>query len=180
MSAGVALSRWYSSAGSAKRAVSSVRRAWKVSEMYFRKIRPSTRCLYSAASMLARSLSAVAQRVFLMSSIMGGDGRDRTHVDHRLAHAAHWAAGQVPEPSGDAARAKQHRFHVSRVGHHGEDDVGPLGHVTGIHARRGRAFGDGHRQAAAGVHEHLVTGGYQVAGHRRTHDAQADETDLAG
>jgi len=29
---------------------------------------PSTMCLYSASSMLARSLSAVAQSVFLMSS----------------------------------------------------------------------------------------------------------------
>ena len=29
--------------------------------MYLRKIRPSTTCLYSAASMLLRSLSAVAQ-----------------------------------------------------------------------------------------------------------------------
>ncbi len=38
--------------------------------MYLTKMRPSIRCLYSAASMLARSLSAVAQSVFLMSSSM--------------------------------------------------------------------------------------------------------------
>ena len=31
----------------------------KVSEKYFRKMRPSTRCLYSAAYTLARSLSAI-------------------------------------------------------------------------------------------------------------------------
>ena len=37
------------------------RRVWKVSEMYLRKIRPRTTCLYSAASMLFRSLSAVSQ-----------------------------------------------------------------------------------------------------------------------
>ncbi|KRD56012.1 hypothetical protein ASE52_07370 [Acidovorax sp. Root275] len=36
----------------------------------FAKMRPSTSCLYSAASMLARSLSAVAQRVFLISPSM--------------------------------------------------------------------------------------------------------------
>ena len=36
----------------------------KPSEMYFRKISPSTTCLYSAASMLLRSLSAASQSVF--------------------------------------------------------------------------------------------------------------------
>src|SRR5882724_2739401 len=35
--------------------------ASKASEMYLRKIRPRTTCLYSAASMLLRSLSAVSQ-----------------------------------------------------------------------------------------------------------------------
>ena len=35
----------------------------KVSEMYLRKMRPRTTCLYSAASMLLRSLSAVSQSV---------------------------------------------------------------------------------------------------------------------
>src|SRR5437899_1260795 len=35
----------------------------KASEMYFRKIRPRMTCLYSAASRLPRSLSAVAQSV---------------------------------------------------------------------------------------------------------------------
>src|SRR5690606_25815247 len=55
---------------SAKRLSSSARRAEKVSEMYFRKMSPRTRCLYSAASMLARSLSAAAHSVRLMSSIM--------------------------------------------------------------------------------------------------------------
>ena len=36
-------------------------RSWKASEMYFRKISPSTTCLYSAASMCPRILSAAAQ-----------------------------------------------------------------------------------------------------------------------
>lgn len=35
--------------------------------MYFRKISPTTMCRYQAASMLERSLSAAAQRVFLRS-----------------------------------------------------------------------------------------------------------------
>ena len=38
--------------------------------MHLTKMRPSTTCLYSAAFMLARSLSAVAQSVFLISSSM--------------------------------------------------------------------------------------------------------------
>jgi hypothetical protein len=33
----------------------------KLSEMYLRKIRPRTTCLYSAASMFERSLSAASQ-----------------------------------------------------------------------------------------------------------------------
>ena len=37
--------------------------SWKASEMYFRKIRPSTTCLYSPASMCPRILSAAAQSV---------------------------------------------------------------------------------------------------------------------
>ena len=37
------------------------RRSSKASEMYLRKIRPRTTCLYSAASMLLRSLSAASQ-----------------------------------------------------------------------------------------------------------------------
>src|SRR5690606_24314675 len=55
-----------------KRRRNSAWRPENVSEMYFRKMSPSTRCLYSAASILARSLSAAAHRVFLMSSSMGG------------------------------------------------------------------------------------------------------------
>jgi len=49
--------------------ISSTFPCWaaKVSEMYLRKIRPRTRCLYSAASIWARSLSAVAQSTALKS-----------------------------------------------------------------------------------------------------------------
>ena len=49
------------SAPSAARPISSARLASNASEMYLRKIRPRTTCLYSAASMLLRSASAAAQ-----------------------------------------------------------------------------------------------------------------------
>src|SRR4030067_2070703 len=42
-------------------ATSLARCSSKASEMYFRKMRPRTTCLYSAASMLLRSLSAACQ-----------------------------------------------------------------------------------------------------------------------
>ncbi len=48
------------SAPCARWASSSARLASKASEMYLRKIKPSTTCLYSAASMLLRSASAAA------------------------------------------------------------------------------------------------------------------------
>src|SRR5437879_538363 len=56
----------YSSLSSGSASFSALRasyRSWKASEMYLRKMRPRTTCLYSAASRLPRSLSAVAQRV---------------------------------------------------------------------------------------------------------------------
>ncbi len=43
----------------------------KLSEIYLRKMRPNTMCLYSAASILLRSLSAVAQSVFSRSLTIG-------------------------------------------------------------------------------------------------------------
>jgi len=51
--------------------LSCSRRSSKASEMYFKKMSPSTMCLYSAASMEERSLSAAAQRVFLRSWFTG-------------------------------------------------------------------------------------------------------------
>jgi 3-oxoacyl-ACP reductase-like protein len=51
------------SAPSARAASSSACLASKASEMYLRKIRPRTTCLYSAASMLLRRASAAAQSV---------------------------------------------------------------------------------------------------------------------
>ena len=59
-------------------ASSSACLASKASEMYLRKIRPRTTCLYSAASMLLRSASAAAQRrfssSFVLSSLLGAPG----------------------------------------------------------------------------------------------------------
>ena len=61
-------SAWYSSGSSglapAYSPLPATSLAWcssKVSEMYLRKMRPRTTCLYSAASMLLRSLSAASQ-----------------------------------------------------------------------------------------------------------------------
>jgi len=51
---------WYSSAGSAKRSRKSACRPAKVSEKLLKEISPSTGACYSAASILARSLSAAA------------------------------------------------------------------------------------------------------------------------
>src|SRR5664280_3798584 len=45
-------------------------RSSKASEMYLRKIKPSTTCLYSAASMFLRSLSAACQSVASMDSCL--------------------------------------------------------------------------------------------------------------
>ena len=44
----------------------------KASEMYLRKIRPRTTCLYSAASMLPRSASAICQSCGLVADVGGG------------------------------------------------------------------------------------------------------------
>jgi hypothetical protein len=55
---------------------------------------------------------------------LGGDRRDRAHVDHDLA------GGQGLRPMPLAS--EQHRADVRRVGHHGEDDVGLLRHFTAL------------------------------------------------
>jgi len=55
------------SSGSAPWDCSAASRVWcssNASEMYFRKMRPRTTCLYSAASMLDRSASAASHRCF--------------------------------------------------------------------------------------------------------------------
>src|SRR6266571_9347345 len=51
----------FAPAYSPSRAISFAWCSSKLSEMYFRKISPRTTCLYSAASMLLRSLSAASQ-----------------------------------------------------------------------------------------------------------------------
>ena len=63
--------------------------ASKASEMYLRKIRPRTTCLYSAASMLLRSASAAAQslaskpRLAVVSFFFGIGLCHRLRVYHR-------------------------------------------------------------------------------------------------
>ena len=56
-----------------------------------------------------------AQFVDAGGELLGGDRRDRTHVDDDLARA---------QPLGDAAGSEQHRFDIGSVGHHEDDHVG--------------------------------------------------------
>ena len=64
-----------------------------LSEMYVRKIKPSTRCLYSAASIWARGLSALAQSTAL-TSLAGASffalGRRPGAGAAKLASGAWW------------------------------------------------------------------------------------------
>ena len=54
---------------------SAVQCSAKESEIYLRNIMPRTICLYSVASIFERSLSAVAQRIFLISLSIKVSGR---------------------------------------------------------------------------------------------------------
>jgi hypothetical protein len=105
---------------------------------------------------------------------LGRDGRDRAHVDDRLARAA---AARL-QRGRDSAGPEQDRFDVGRVGNHDEDDLrlpGHLGRVrAGDRARRGDAVGD----PAAALDEQLVARIDEVKRHRRSHDPEPDESDL--
>ena len=82
---------------------------------------------------------------------------------------------------GDAVLAEQHLLDVGRVGHHHEDDVGALAPLRGrVAARVALSAIERRRHLAVRVDEELVAGVDQVAGHRRAHDAEADEADLRG
>ncbi len=69
------------------------------SEMYLRKMRPSTTCLYSAASMLPRKVSAAAQRV--ASNPNGAEPLDPLALafDDRFGIARIVAASEAPSGS---------------------------------------------------------------------------------
>ncbi|SOZ36500.1 hypothetical protein CBM2605_A280091 [Cupriavidus neocaledonicus] len=118
-----------------------------------------------------------AQLVDARGEVLGGDRRDRAHVDHDLAVAGFLAGGL--ERGGHALLAEQHRFHVRRVRHHDDDDVGTLGDFLGA-GTDGHACIDQRLRGRVDVmHEQRVAGGAQVARHRCAHDAQADEADVA-
>src|SRR5436309_7141667 len=111
-----------------------------------------------------------AERIDLLREALGLDRRDGTHVDHDLA---------LGEPARDAILAEQGRRHVGRVRHHGDNDLGLLGHFL-RRAARNRAFITetlGHRLDV--VDTKIVTAATNVPRHRRTHDAKTDETDFA-
>ena len=128
-----------------------------------------------------RGVEVVAtQRVDFLRKGLGGDRRDRAHVDDHLAHARGRVAGWSLESGGDTCLAEQRSFHIGGVGHHHEDDVRTFGDAAGAQALGGTAAGNCLGHLAAGVDKQLVAGIDQVAGHGRAHDAQANEADFQG
>ena len=84
-----------------------------------------------------------------------------------------------PSALGYALFTEQHCFHVGRVGHNGEDDVGMGRYLGG----RGAAGGPGCGQLLQGFgtareRPQLMPALDQVDGHRTAHDAWANETDI--
>ena len=110
-----------------------------------------------------------AKLVDLLGEVLGGDRRDRAHVDDDLA---------LRKPLRDASGAKEHRLDVGRVGNHEDDQFGLLSQFLAVGAGDGAFVDQLLRRRAAGVNEKLVTAFQQVAGHRAPHDAESDETDL--
>ena len=106
-----------------------------------------------------------------LREFLGRDRGDRAHVDHDLV---------ASQAFGHAAGPEQHDLHVRRVRQHQEHDVGLARHLGRRGAAHGRAVDDGVGVMAARVHEQLMPGGDQVRGHRRAHDAQADESESSG
>ena len=104
-----------------------------------------------------------------LADLAGGVGPDGAHVDQQRA-----LAGRLE----DSPLAQDHRLDVGRVGHHGDDDVGPVGHL----GRRAAGLGPGldqgpDRLRGAVVDGDLVAGPDQVLGHGLAHHAEADEPD---
>ena len=82
--------------------------ASNASEMYFRKMRPSTTCLYSAASMLFRNASAVAQSfasnprfaaVSVLVDLVLVAIRSYIHHSALFTASERWARPIAPTPS---------------------------------------------------------------------------------
>ena len=113
---------------------------------------------------LRADLAARHRRVEVVASeladalreLLGGDRRDRAHVDDGLARA---------QALRDAIGSEQHRLDVRRVGHHRDDDRRP-GCATSRADRHGAPAGRGEvlRHAAARVQEERVPAFDQVAG----------------
>jgi hypothetical protein len=78
----------------------------------------------------------------------------------------------------DAALAEQHRFHMRRVRHHDDDDVGTLRNLPARFADHA-AGGDKLRRNRRDVVEvEAMLGGLEVTCHRASHGAEADKADI--
>ena len=110
-----------------------------------------------------------AERVDLLGELLGGDWRDRAHVDDDLAGR---------KSLRDAFGAEEHRLDVGRIGDHGDDHLGVAPDLLPIGAGDGALIGQFFRRRAARVNEELVAAVKEVPGHRASHDAETDETDL--
>ena len=110
-----------------------------------------------------------AEGVDLLGKKLGVDGRDGAHVDHRRARA---------KTLGGAVGPEEHLGHVGCVGHHDDDDLGPLRHLAA-----GAAFGRSTVEELPGsrvevLDEQLMARGLQMTRHWASHDSGPDETDF--
>src|SRR4029077_9841703 len=67
---------------------------------------------------------------------------------------------------------------IGCVGHHQDDDLGPLGERLQCIADRSAGLADIRRQPALAKDKELMPAFDQVEGHRMTHDAEPDKTDF--
>jgi hypothetical protein len=97
------------------------------------------------------------------------DRRDRAHVDDDLPRL---------ESLGDAVFPEEHAFDVRRIRDHQEDDLGLPRDLFAVAADRRAAAGQIAGDRSDRMDEQLVPGRFEMSRHRRTHDAEPDETNF--
>ena len=110
-----------------------------------------------------------AERVDLFRECLGRERRDRAHVDHDLS---------LGQARGDTVLAEQNVLDVRGVRHHREDDLGFLRDVACMRATDAAGIDQHLRDAAAAMQKDAMTAFDQMTCHRRSHDAEPDETDI--
>jgi hypothetical protein len=96
--------------------------------------------------------------------------RDGAGIRHRQAALA---------ALGDAARAQADLLDVGRVRHHGEHQVGVLGHLGRAEVGVGAELGEGFQRGRAPRPDvQGVAAAGDVDGHGAAHEAEADESDI--